>query len=249
MRTLVLCLGNTSLLGGVFTGARLTRNGRLPAGDRAALQADIRAAGRIDRAVFCSVVPALTKSIARLIRAETGVSPHLLTVDAPHGLEIGYREPRQFGTDRLAAALGARALFPDENAIVVDCGTATTLTALDRRGTVLGGAILPGLALWPDMLAARTAQLPRVAVLRPRAALGRSTRAAMASGVFHGHAGAIRELTARIGAEAFGRRRFMVIGTGGAAPALRREKLFTRLSPWLILYGLRAFSARVHDHA
>jgi type III pantothenate kinase len=249
MRTLVLCLGNTSFFGGVFTGARLASTFRLPTGDWSALRTELGAPGRVDSAALCSVVPALTVKVTKLIRTETGVQPHRLTADAPHGLRIGYRRPRELGTDRLAAALGARVLFPKKNAIIVDCGTATTLTALDRSGAILGGAILPGLALWPEMLATHTAQLPRIAVARPRTALGRSTREAIASGVFHGHTGAIRELAARVGADAFGHKPFIVIGTGGGAATLRRENLFTKLAPGLILHGLRAFAANFHDHA
>jgi type III pantothenate kinase len=208
-----------------------------------------RVRGPIDRAALCSVVPALTASVARHIKQTFGVVPLILTADAPHGLTIGYRQPHELGTDRLAAALGARVLFPKMNVIVVDCGTATTVTALRRDGTLLGGAIFPGLSLWADLLAVRTAQLPRIAMREPRAAVGRSPREAIASGLYHGHAGAIRELIQRVQAEAFGRQKAVVIGTGGHASRFAREKLFTVLAPDLILTGLRAFAASKHDHA
>jgi len=132
--------------------------------------------------------------------------------------------------------------------IVVDCGTATTVTALSKQGILLGGAILPGLGLWPEMLATRTAQLPRVALKRPAVALGRSTQQGLQSGFFHGHAGAIRELTQRIGAEAFGRASVVVIGTGGYAALLTRENLFTVYQPELILTGLHFFARFSADH-
>ena len=208
-----------------------------------------RVRGKIDRAALCSVVPALTAPIARHIQRTLGIAPQILTADAPHGLKIGYRRPRELGTDRLAAALGARVLFPKSNVIVVDCGTATTITALRRDGVLAGGAIFPGLSLWADLLAARTAQLPRIALPQSVAAVGRSPREAIASGLYHGHAGAIRELIQRVHAEAFGRQKAVVIGTGGHAPRFVREKLFTVLAPDLILTGLRAFAASNHDHA
>jgi type III pantothenate kinase len=165
----------------------------------------------------------------------------LLTAGGSHGLRIGYRDPKQLGTDRLAAALGARAEFPRKNVIVVDCGTATTITALGRGGVILGGAILPGIGLWPDILAARTAQLPRIAPHRPRSALGRSTEEGLRSGIFHGHAGAIREVVARVRAEAFGRASAKVVGTGGHAALFARENLFGALKPDLVLQGLWAY--------
>ena len=208
-----------------------------------------RVRGRIDHAALCSVVPALTEQVARHIKRTFGIEPQILTADAPHGLKIGYRRPRELGTDRLAAALGARELFPGKNVIVVDCGTATTVTALRRDGVLPGGAIFPGLSLWADLLAARTAQLPRIALPPSVAAVGRSPREAIASGLYHGHLGAIRELIQRVHAEAFGRQKTVVIGTGGHAPRFAREKLFTVLAPDLILTGLHAFAATKHDHA
>ena len=140
-------------------------------------------------------------------------------------------------------------LFRSRDVIVVDCGTATTVTALTRTGRIAGGAILPGLALWSEMLAARTAQLPEVLPVRRPAPLGRSPLEAIASGLFHGHAGAIRELVQVVARDAFGKAPAVVVGTGGNAPRFAREKLFTELSPDLILIGLRAFAARTTSHA
>nr|AYC79555.1 type III pantothenate kinase [uncultured bacterium] len=130
-----------------------------------------------------------------------------------------------------------------KNVIVVDCGTATTLTALSGAGVLLGGAILPGLSLWPEMLAGRTAQLPLVKLRRPSAALGRSTGEGIQSGVFYGHVGAIRELVAHLRQEAFGRAACVIIGTGGHAALLAGESLFEHVEPALVLHGLRCFAA------
>lgn len=241
-RTLVLAIGNTSLFGGVHTGARRIASFRIPNTALVTLPAHVR--GKIDRAVICSVVPAETPDAIRFIRRGWALDAQVLTFDAPHGLVLGYRQPGQLGTDRIASALGAQVLFPKRNVIVVDCGTATTVTALQAGGTVLGGAILPGLALWPDMLALRTAQLPRVPLRRPRVALGRSTEDAIASGIYFGHVGAIRETIARVKAEAFPGAPCSVLGTGGHAARFAGEKLFTAIEPTLILHGLGEFADR-----
>ena len=245
-RELVLSVGNTSLFGGVFSGAELVTSFRLAPADLIKLPRQIR--GRIDRATLCSVVPAFTPDVLRLIRRTWSIEADVLAADSAHGLKIGYRQPAELGADRIAAALGARAKFSGKNVIVVDCGTATTVTALRRDGTLPGGAILPGVSLWSEMLAARTAQLPRVAPRRPRAALGRSPGEGIASGIFFGHAGAIREVVARVRAEAFGRSPPIVVGTGGHAALFVREKLFSALEPNLILHGLRQF-ATIRTHA
>lgn len=241
MRTLALSLGNTSVFGGVFSGDRLAQSFRLPNDELSLLPNKVR--GGIHRVALCSVVPALTTRAVALIRRTWRLDPLVLTADAPHGLVIAYRRPRELGTDRLAAALGARARFPRRNLVVVDCGTATTVTALRRDGFLLGGAIFPGPTLWSEMLAARTAQLPRIAAARSPRAIGRSPAEAIASGLFHGQLGAIRETVERVRREAFAGGRALVIGTGGHAPLFAREALFDHLVPELVLLGLRRFSA------
>lgn len=239
-RTLVFSIGNTTIFGGVFSGGRLVQTFRLAPGELGQLSARVR--GRIDAAAFCSVVPAATRAALGLVRRTWRIEPRVLTAESAHGLKIGYRRPRELGADRVASALGARVCGAGGNAIVVDCGTATTVTALRRDGTLLGGAIFPGFALWAEVLAARTAQLPRVVTVRPRAAVGRSPREGIAAGVFFGHVGAIRETVARVRAEAFGRAKCLVIGTGGNAPRFAGEALFDRLEPNLTLIGLQRYA-------
>jgi type III pantothenate kinase len=243
MRTLAVSIGNSTIFCGIFAGERLVRSFRLPADARAfGRWAAGRKSGEFGAASLCSVVPRLTRPIARRL-ARLGVAPKGLTPASAHGLAIGYRRPRELGADRLAAAIGARRRHPRRNLIVVDFGTATTVTALRRDGTLLGGAILPGLALWTEVLAARTAKLPRVRVRRPAAALGRSPREGIASGVYFGHLGAVREVVGRIRREAFAGKEVLVIGTGGHAPIFGREGIFTVLERDLILHGLRAFGS------
>ena len=239
---LTLAIGNTSLFAGVFVGDKLTGAFRLAPDEMFRLPR--RVPRRIASVVLCSVVPAHTPDAVRLVKRTWHLTARVLDATSIHGLTIGYRHPAELGADRVAAAIGARARFPRQNLIVVDCGTATTVTALRRDGTVLGGAIFPGLALWPGALVARTAQLPPVEPHKPPVALGRSPREAIASGVFFGHVGAMRETVARVRAEAFSRAAVRVLGTGGNAPLFANEKLFNRIEPHLVLEGLRAFADR-----
>jgi type III pantothenate kinase len=251
-RTLVLSLGNSTLNAGVFAGGRLVRRFQSPTaamakagGIERLLKARVR--GRVDRAVLSSVVPALTRRLGRAVTTLFGVEPRVLSAEGPHGLRIGYRKPRQLGADRMAAALGARAGFPGKNVIVVDFGTATTVSALSRAGVLLGGAILPGLGLWAGVLAERTAQLPLVEPRRPRTALGRSTTEGIRGGLFHGHAGAVRELVGRVRKAAFRGAHATVVGTGGHSAAFVGENLFDAHEPDLVLRGLLAYAEAADD--
>lgn len=240
MRTLTLAIGNTSLFIGAFSGQRLERAWRFSPGNLRAGVESIR--GSFDRAVFCSVVPQLTDTIVRTIQRQWKIAARQLSATSAHGLKIGYRIPAELGADRVAAALGAQRRFPRSNLVVVDCGTATTITALRADGNLLGGAILPGVALWSEALAARTAQLPAVPLQRPRRAVGRGTQEGIASGVYFGHVGAIREMITRVREEAFGTKSARVIATGGNSPLFARENLFDGIEPHLVLEGLLGFA-------
>ena len=78
------------------------------------------------------------------------------------GVTNSYADFSRLGGDRFASLVGARALFPDENLVIVTCGTATTIDTLTSDGTFIGGMILPGLRLMANSLFSNTAQLPDI---------------------------------------------------------------------------------------
>ena len=239
---LTIAVGNTSVFVGIFSARRCVKAFRIEPAELVLLPQKVGAG--VTRAAVCSVVPALTPDVVRLIRRTWDIDADVLSAEANHGLEIAYRRPAELGADRVAAALGARAGNPHRNVIVVDCGTATTVTALSRDGRIAGGAILPGAALWPEALATKTALLPRVILRRPRSAVGRSPQEAIVSGCYYGQVGAIREIVARVRTEVFGKEKAVVLGTGGNADLFANEILFDRIEPRLVLEGLAAFARR-----
>jgi type III pantothenate kinase len=254
MRTLAINIGNSSLLGACFAGRSLQRRFRFDTDDVASprgftrLLAPLLKGLSFERIVLCSVVPDLTVPLAQRLEKTTRCNPLVLSSRSPHGLSIAYRDPAKLGTDRLAACLGASALYPKRNVIVVDFGTASTVTALSAEGVILGGAIIPGAGLWSRALVSGTAQLPPVVPKKPRSPLGRSPEEAIASGIFYGHSGALARLIKEVGNKAFGTKKSLVLATGGQAKLFSGEKLFTRHEPDLILHGLRHFAANF-DHA
>ncbi len=128
------------------------------------------------------------------------------------GLRNGYRDPTQLGCDRFAAAIGARALAPDQAVVVVNCGTATTIDAISADGVFIGGMIVPGLSLMAGALARSTAQLPHIDQARaPPARFADNTDDAILSGCLAAQAGAIERACAAHGA-------VQCILSGGAAP-------------------------------
>ena len=110
---------------------------------------------------------------------------------------------------------------------------------LTAGGEYLGGAILPGLGISAEMLASRTARLPAVEITRPESALGRTTVESIQSGLYHGHAGALRHLSDILTREAFAGAKPLLVGTGGFSRMFESEGLFDEVVPELVLWGLR----------
>ena len=132
-----------------------------------------------------------------------GLRPFLLEPGVRTGLKIRYRNPLEVGSDRIAGAIAAAKLFPGQNAIIVDFGTATTIDALTEDRDYLGGVILPGLRLAMESLDARTARLPKVEIRKPPELLGRSTVESIQAGLYHGNIAILRHLCAEVRAQYF----------------------------------------------
>ena len=120
------------------------------------------------------------------------------------------------GLDRLANAVSVNLLrAANEPAIIVDMGTANKVDLVSATGAFSGGAILPGLSMSAQALHQFTDLLPIVEVEESPAPLGKSTLAAMSSGLYWGSVGAVRELIARL---SDGPTATQVFLTGGTAP-------------------------------
>jgi len=170
--------------------------------------------------VLASVNPPAAARLADWLAARGATTHQLTAADIP--ITVDLREPNRVGVDRLVGAAAANMLRdPGRSAIVVDLGSAITVDLVSAAGTFAGGAILPGIAMSARVLHEQTEQLPhhpREELTAEPPALGRSTDAAIDSGLFWGAVGAIRELIARLADEQpNGPHVFL---TGGAAPSV-----------------------------
>ena len=154
------------------------------------------------------------------------------------GLKISYNNPEKLGTDRIAAAIGATALEPDKNLIVVDMGTATTVDVIAKEKEFCGGAILPGMNLMMKSLVSGTAQLPEVQITQLEKLPGTSTTQCIQAGVYYGALGGIKELIEQFTREIFNGQKPFVIATGGLSYLFENEGLFDRIEKNLVLEGL-----------
>ncbi|MCX6009954.1 MAG: type III pantothenate kinase [Chloroflexi bacterium] len=245
---LTVDVGNTNINIGVFDGSKLKGTWKVATGvhrmpdEYASLllnlfdRQDIDAS-QITDAILCSVVPPLVGVFEEVCRRYLKVLPLVVESGVKTGVRICLDNPREVGADRVVNAVAAHQLYGG-SVIVIDLGTATTFDAVSEDGDYLGGAIAPGIAIATEALFTRTAALPRVELTHPKRAVGRSTVAAMQSGIVFGYAGLIEGIVARIQQEMGGKAK--VVATGGYAELLARETpVIEVVNPDLTLVGLR----------
>ena len=103
----------------------------------------------------------------------------------PIPLANHYHTPETLGADRLAAAVGAQAMYPDCDIMIVDFGTAITIDFVEA-GAFKGGNISPGVTTRFRALADYTARLPRCYATEEVLGYGRTTKEAIEQGVMRG---------------------------------------------------------------
>ncbi len=165
--------------------------------------------------IISSVVPPVTSVINRALEKLTGEKALVVGPGIRTGLNIKIDNPAQLGSDLVVDAVAGIAEYPLP-LIIIDMGTATTMSAIDAAGNYLGGVIIPGVRVALDSMVSRTAQLPRISFEAPKKAIGKNTIECMKSGSVLGSAsmldGMIDRLEEELGQDA------TVVATGGIAP-------------------------------
>ena len=197
----------------------------------------------VDSAIIATVVPAALFNLKTLCRRYFKCEP--LVVGDPNvdlGIQVLTDRPAAVGADRLVNAVAAHAAHKGA-LIVVDFGTATTFDIVAANGDYEGGVIAPGANLSAEALHKAAAMLPRVAVERTQAVIGKDTEPAMRSGLFWGYIGLIEGLVKRI-KEEYGQP-MTVIATGGLATLFfRQTPAIDHIDPDLTIRGLVLIHAR-----
>ncbi len=246
---LALDVGNSQIYCGVFDGAELVTQFRHASTARSssdeigvflrgALRENSVDPEKIKVVGISSVVPELNYSLRACCQKYFSLEPMIMRPGIKTGLKIAYKDPKEVGSDRIADAIGAVKLFPNRNLVVVDFGTATTVCAIDKNATFLGGNIMPGVRLAMETLEQKTAKLPSVEIKPARSAIGKTTVESIQSGLYWSNVGMVRELSQRISEEVFADDPPLLIATGGFAHLFHRENLFDEVVPDLILTGL-----------
>lgn len=197
--------------------------------------------------IVSSVVPPLLPIWERVSTKLFERPPLVVGPGIRTGMPVRYENPREVGADRIVNAVAAFELFGGP-VIAVDFGTATTWDCVSREGEYLGGAIFPGIQVSMEALFERASMLHRVEIARPKSVIGRTTTAALQSGLLYGYAGVVDSMVERIRGELGEDAR--VVATGGLASRISAEsRSIERVEPFLTLEGLRLIFEKNRPHA
>jgi type III pantothenate kinase len=225
---LAIDVGNTQTHIGAFSGEELVEHWRFQTragatGDELAerIKGLVELSGcdfeALDAMVVSSVVPPLGTEYEAMARRYLKAPCLLVGPGIKTGMAIRIDNPYEVGADRLVNAVAAYRRFGSA-CVVVDFGTGINFDAVSADGDYLGGAIAPGVEISLTALTERGARIPRIDLAEPESAIGKSTRAAIQSGVVYGFAGLIDGIARRIEAELGEGTPF--IATGGLAAAI-----------------------------
>jgi type III pantothenate kinase len=240
---LAVDVGNTQTVLGLFDGERLAERRRLGTeaertGDElAVLLRGLFDLDGLEGICLASTVPALLRSYEDF--AERWARTPILVVGpgTRTGIPIRYDDPREVGPDRIVNAVAAKERY-GAPCIVVDFGTSTNFDVVSPEGEYVGGVLAPGVEISMDALFARAARLFRVDFTAPPTVIGKTTAAALQSGLVYGFAGQVDALVTRIraelGAEA------AAVATGGLSELIiPHSTTIETVDPDLTLEGLR----------
>ena len=243
---LVVDVGNTNIVLGVYRGEQLASSWRLAtARDRTADEYGILARqlvgdalhASLEGAVVSSVVPPLNGVVATMIHNYFDIEALFVEPGVKTGIAIQTDNPLEVGADRIVNCVAAHHAFGGPT-VIVDFGTATTFDLVTADAKYVGGVIAPGLNISAEALFARAARLPRVDIRKPDTVIGTNTVVNMQSGIYFGYLALVDGILERIKREVPNLKR--VIATGGLASLFEEDSQhIDEIDPELTLKGLK----------
>ncbi|MDE6832730.1 MAG: type III pantothenate kinase [Ruminococcus sp.] len=190
----------------------------------------------VSDAIMSSVVPSVTGNVTEAVKKLFGIDVMIISPGVKTGLNILIDNPAQLGSDQVVDAVAGINQYSVPQ-IIIDMGTATTVSVIDKNRNYIGGLIIAGMGTATNALIFNTAQLPRINFEKPEKVIGTNTIDCMKSGVLYSNACALDGITERIEQELG--EKCTVIATGGLAelviPLCRRDII---LDKSLLIKGL-----------
>ncbi len=223
---LALDVGNSNIVIGCIEDGKIVFDGRLTTNSSktdmefAVMLKNILTINNInptsfDGAIISSVVPPMNQALKTAVRLVIGKEP--IMVSGAEGLKVDLDDPTQLGNDLVVGAVTVLNDFKPP-IILIDMGTATTIFAIDKTGTYVGGAIMPGLMISQHALSSATSLLPSISLETPKSVIGKNTIDAMQSGAILGYASMIDGMIEKIENELG--EKTTIVATGGLSKCI-----------------------------
>jgi type III pantothenate kinase len=249
---LVIDIGNTNTVIGVYDGRHLVKSWRIRTERRTTedefniLASNLFSGSnisskKIGKTIISCVVPPMVTILDSFCRKYLGHAPHWVDAMSASILPIRYKNPSEVGADRIVNAVAAYHKY-QTSLIVIDFGTATTFDSISEKGEYLGGAISPGIMIASEALFMKASKLPRVEIfVPPESVIGKDTASSIKAGIIFGYAGLVDGMVRRMKIE-MGTKP-LVIATGGLADLICQvSETIEVVEPDLTLEGLRIIS-------
>ncbi len=206
----------------------------------------------ISDVIIGSVVPNLMHTLQMMCNRFLRQEPMIVGEGTRSGMHIRYDNPKEVGADRIVNAVGGFEIYGGP-LIVIDVGTAITHDVITEEGEYLGGTIAPGIGISAEALFMRTAKLPKVELIDPPTAIGRTTVSSMQAGIAYGFIGLIDNITCHILKElSIQACEAKIIATGGFSRLLAEKSRYVQtIDKDLTLHGMRIIyerTKRVKNH-
>lgn len=246
---MVVSVGNSRTALAAFVEGELVKVARVENGDPDVLRGAVTQIWEVLKEAGAEVAGAsvnteLVEPTERIIREVTSAGVSWVGSDIDLPIKVLTEQPESTGVDRVLNVAAAYEQL-GKACVVVDAGTAVTVSLCDDQGSFLGGAIAPGVRLQTQALHEHTSRLPLVELARPTGDFGKSTTTAIHHGVFHGIRGLVKEVLENY-ASHLGQWPEL-IATGGDAELLFADwELTHAISPDLTLYGIALAYAEHH---
>jgi len=244
---LVIDVGNTNIVLGVYKANELTHHWRLNTNKKQTedeygmlvkglFREESLSPKDVQGIIISSVVPPSMSALERMCTKYFGLEPLVVGPGVKTGLPIQIDNPREIGADRIVNAVGALEDYKPP-LIIVDSGTATTFCYVDSNGQYQGGAIAPGMNIAMDALYHYASKLPKIEFKIPKQVIGKNTVVSMQSGIVYGYISLVDGLIGRMIEET--NTEPTIIATGGLAKVIAdHSKYIQHYDPFLTLKGL-----------
>lgn len=231
---LIIDIGNTATKLAIFESDKLIEKKQVASLSADKLKAIFEEYKSISHSILCSVTNHAAE-IETFLQSKTNFIHFDYLTKIP--IKNLYATPETLGKDRLAAAIGAHAVFPDQNVLCIDIGTCIKYDFVSEGGEYLGGAISPGISMRYKSLHQFTDKLPLITTSTDEIKLiGSSTEESIRSGVQLGVIAEISHIMMRY-TESYPKLQFVITG-GGSVELQKHLKKDIFASPNLVLYGL-----------